>query len=147
MNKLKSTFHRKHSILKDNITVVQNRSEVFVQKEEKKLPELSVYNLSEIIERNQYLTWWKDLNPFSFERVDVQTIFDFTSTSELPESILNIIFSLFEATRKEGFTQENFFAILRLIAHAQQGRTILNPDIVYLGDYNRSSSSIKISSL
>lgn len=34
--------------------------------------------------------------------------------------------------QKDGLDQEHFFAILRLIAHAQNGKTV-NRDIVYLG--------------
>jgi hypothetical protein len=43
---------------------------------------------------------------------------------------------LFE-NQKDALDQEQFFAILRLIAHAQNGRTV-NRDIVYLGGKRKS---------
>ncbi|KAI9477782.1 MAG: hypothetical protein EXX96DRAFT_451853, partial [Benjaminiella poitrasii] len=94
-------------------------------------PELCQNDLSQI-EMDQYQSWWEDLDPFKFGKVDIKTVCKFISSCNLSETTLNKII-LFFKSQKEGLSQEQFFAMLRLIAHAQQGRTVENPDIIYLG--------------
>lgn len=130
MNKLKSTFSLRH---KDT----EKRSQVFIrrlssQKEIQPVgpPQVQLEDLSEI-ESNTYLGWWRDLDPFGIGKADNIAIFNFVSGSNLPDHILEEILALFQ-DEKDGLNRQQFFAMLRLIAHAQHGRKV-NSDIVYLG--------------
>lgn len=128
MNKLKSTFSLRH---KDS----EKRSQVFIkrlstQKERLGLPQVNLEDLSEI-ERDTYFSWWRDLDPFGIEKVDNKAIFNFISGSNLPDRILEEILVLFQ-DEKDGLNRQQFFAMLRLIAHAQHGRKV-SSDLVCLG--------------
>ncbi|OAD02933.1 hypothetical protein MUCCIDRAFT_109785 [Mucor lusitanicus CBS 277.49] len=93
-------------------------------------PRVQVDDLSDI-ELSAYQAWWKDLDPFHIGKADNEAVFNFVSGCGLPDHALEEILTLFQ-DQKEGLTKEQFFAILRLIAHAQNGR-VVNKDIVYLG--------------
>ncbi|KAL9538146.1 hypothetical protein MBANPS3_011165 [Mucor bainieri] len=93
-------------------------------------PKVQVDDLSDI-ELSAYQAWWKDLDPFHIGKADNEAVFKFVSGCGLPDHTLEEILALFQ-DQKEGLTKEQFFAILRLIAHAQNGR-LVNKDIVYLG--------------
>lgn len=131
MNKLKSTFSLRH---KDP----EKRSEVFIKRlsSQKEIhpiestPKIELEDLSEE-ESNTYLDWWRDLDPFGIGKADNKAIFNFVSGSNLPDPILEEILALFQ-DEKDGLNRQEFFAMLRLIAHAQNGRKI-SSDIVYLG--------------
>ncbi|EPB83645.1 hypothetical protein HMPREF1544_09626 [Mucor circinelloides 1006PhL] len=93
-------------------------------------PKVQVDDLSDI-ELSAYQAWWKDLDPFHIGRADNEAVLNFVSGCGLPDHKLEEILALFQ-DQKEGLAKEQFFAILRLIAHAQNGRMI-SRDIVYLG--------------
>ncbi|KAK4516797.1 COPII coat Sec23p-Sfb3p heterodimer component [Mucor velutinosus] len=93
-------------------------------------PKVQVDDLSDI-ELSAYQAWWKDLDPFYIGKADNEAVFHFVSGCGLPDHTLEEILALFQ-DQKEGLTKEEFFAILRLIAHAQNGRMV-SKDIVYLG--------------
>ncbi|GAN00723.1 hypothetical protein MAM1_0002d00145 [Mucor ambiguus] len=93
-------------------------------------PKVQVDDLSDI-ELSAYQAWWKDMDPFHIGKADNEAVFNFVSGCGLPDHTLEEILALFQ-DQKEGLTKEQFFAILRLIAHAQNGR-VVNKDIVYLG--------------
>lgn len=93
-------------------------------------PHISESELSEI-EREAYESWWTDLDPFDYQTLDNQTILKFLSGCDLAENKLEDIVALFD-TAKDGLNKFQFYAMLRLIAHAQNGRKI-SPALVYLG--------------
>lgn len=133
MNKLKSTFSLRH---KDN----EKRSQVFMKrlsahKEHVETPQVSLQDLSSI-EHDTYLGWWRDLDPFGVGRADNKAIFNFVSGSNLPDRILEEILVLFQ-DEKDGLNREQFFAMLRLIAHAQLGKKLSKENVFLKGNVQR----------
>ncbi|KAI8637706.1 hypothetical protein BD408DRAFT_45085 [Parasitella parasitica] len=137
MNKLFRRYHQGN---------LEKRSGVFIKRQEESrrldsqrqfdmealsaTPKIELDDLSDI-ESNAYQTWWKDLDPFHIGKANNEAVFNFVSGCGLPDYRLEEILALFQ-NQKQELTKEQFFAILRLIAHAQNGRTI-NRDTVYLG--------------
>ncbi|KAG2197826.1 hypothetical protein INT47_009707 [Mucor saturninus] len=125
MNKLKSTFSLRH---KDN----ERRSQVFMkrlstQRDHLETPQVSLQDLSNI-EHDTYLGWWRDLDPFGIGKADNKAIFNFVSGSSLPDHILEGILALFQ-NEKDGLNRQQFFAMLRLVAHAQLGRKVTKENV------------------
>ncbi|KAI9022770.1 hypothetical protein CLU79DRAFT_835134 [Phycomyces nitens] len=135
MHKLKSTFLR----TKD---VEERRSQQFVKRhsnlaqpplaDEKPCGPPSI-SLGELSEREQqaYRAWWKDLDPFGLGRLENKTALVFLSDCGLPDKKLEEILQLFQDA-VGGLSEIEFYALLRLIAHAQNGRQI-SRDLIFLG--------------
>ncbi|KAI8882238.1 hypothetical protein K501DRAFT_285980 [Backusella circina FSU 941] len=137
MNKIKNVFHRSQKIK----SIEERRPQQFVKRQSSQAtaakrdeptssPAIDFMELSEM-EKPAYSSWWKDLDPFDLERIDNQTVLKFLNGCHLEDSKLEQILALFE-TAGDGLTKVQFFAMLRLIAHAQNGRNI-SPALVYLG--------------
>ncbi|KAI8987571.1 hypothetical protein BDF20DRAFT_814037 [Mycotypha africana] len=94
-------------------------------------PEIDDLDTLSDAERTAYEAWWKDLNPFHVEKVNNETILQFVSGCCLPHHTLEEILLFFQQ-EKEGLTKGQCFAMLRLIAHVQNGRKV-SPDMIYLG--------------
>ncbi|KAL0090898.1 hypothetical protein J3Q64DRAFT_1019798 [Phycomyces blakesleeanus] len=135
MQKLKSTFLR----TKD---VEERRSQQFVKRhsnltqpplaDEEPCGPPSI-NLSELSEREQkaYRSWWKDLDPFGLGKLENKTALVFLGDCGLPDKKLEEILQLFQDA-VGGLSEIEFYAMLRLIAHAQNGRQITR-DLIFLG--------------
>ncbi|KAI8393742.1 uncharacterized protein BYT42DRAFT_552098 [Radiomyces spectabilis] len=139
MHKLKNTFLRSH-LSKE---VEERRSHQFAKRlsankhnletnnpSPRGPPAISLDELSDV-ERPIYHSWWKDLDPFSLGTIDNEAAFKFLTGCGLPDHKMEQILAYFEGIT-DGLTELRFYAILRLIAHAQNGRSV-NPDLVYLG--------------
>ncbi|KAI9278773.1 hypothetical protein BDA99DRAFT_428782 [Phascolomyces articulosus] len=140
MNKLKSTFLRTHSTRQSD----DRRSQQFAKKlnaaqfqsydntptTTQGPPTLHLDELTEM-ERTAYQSWWKDLDPFSIGHLDNEAVLKFLRGCCLPDHKLEQILRFFEDT-VDGLDELQFYAMLRLIAHAQNGRTI-SRDMVFLG--------------
>ncbi|KAI8640202.1 hypothetical protein BD408DRAFT_390951 [Parasitella parasitica] len=148
MNKLKTVFQRssqKQSIVQDR------RPQQFVKRHSSVtapaaptapsiFPSISTCNgdppaigfddLSEV-EKPAYRSWWRDLDPFNLGKINNQTVLKFLNGCSLQDDKLEQILVLFE-TAGDGLNKLQFFAMLRLIAHAQNGRKISGA-LVYLG--------------
>ncbi|CEP18696.1 hypothetical protein [Parasitella parasitica] len=125
---------------------LEKRSGVFIkrQEESKRLNSQQEFNIKALtatpqvqlddltnVEASAYQAWWKDLDPFCSDKADNQTVLNFVSGCGLPDHRLEEILALFQ-NEKQVLTKEHFFAVLRLIAHAQNGRTA-NRNLVFLG--------------
>ncbi|KAI9321881.1 hypothetical protein BX666DRAFT_1850378 [Dichotomocladium elegans] len=140
MNKLKTTFLRSHSTKHTD----DRRSQQFAKKltasqlpsfddaeaNVNELPALCMDELSET-EKLAYRTWWKDLDPFSIGHLDNEALLKFVRGCCLPDHKLAQILQLFKDAG-DGLSEQQFYAVLRLIGHAQNGRTI-SRDMVFLG--------------
>ncbi|KAG0182159.1 hypothetical protein DFQ29_005519 [Apophysomyces sp. BC1021] len=93
-------------------------------------PTIRLDNLS-VKEQPAYQSWWKDLDPFSLGRLDNEAVLKFLGGCGLPDTKLEQILALFEDA-VGGLNELQFYAMLRLIAHAQNGRKI-SRDLVFLG--------------
>lgn len=131
----------KHTFLRHSKEHEEKRSDVFIKKlteesltdpakVQQRPPEVQFEDLSES-ESQAYFAWWKDLDPFSIGKADNMTVFKFVSCCNLPDDVLEKILSFFQ-NEKNGLNKEQFFAMLRLIAHAQNGRSVIR-DLVHLG--------------
>ncbi|KAI7887435.1 hypothetical protein K492DRAFT_170339 [Lichtheimia hyalospora FSU 10163] len=140
MNKLKTTFLRSHSARPSD----ERRSLQFARKlnaaqltafddpnTPNAIPSLRPDELCEM-ERIAYQAWWKDLDPFSIGHLDNEAMLKFVRGCCLPQVKLEQILILFQDGKTNGLDEHQFYAMLRLIAHAQNGRTI-SRDMVYLG--------------
>ncbi|KAI8142024.1 hypothetical protein BJV82DRAFT_517626 [Fennellomyces sp. T-0311] len=137
-NKLKSTFLRNHTTRHSD----DRRSQQFAKKLNAAQfqsydvqaangpPTVQLDELSEM-ERSAYQSWWKDLDPFSIGHLDNEAVLKFLRGCCLPDHKLEQILRFFEDT-VDGLDELQFYAMLRLIAHAQNGRTI-SRDMVFLG--------------
>ncbi|KAI8378566.1 hypothetical protein BD560DRAFT_445083 [Blakeslea trispora] len=138
MNKLKTVFQRSQKLKTE-----ERRPQQFVSKRlsatsstptthlaEQTTPEISLSELSDA-EREAYQSWWKDLDPFDLGVIDNPTILKFLNGCSLADDKLEQILALFESAT-EGLNKLQFFAMLRLIAHAQNGRKISRA-LIYLG--------------
>ncbi|KAI8364476.1 hypothetical protein EDC96DRAFT_510834 [Choanephora cucurbitarum] len=138
MNKLKTVFQRSQKLKTE-----ERRPQQFVSKRlsttsstptthlgQQPPPEISLSELSEI-ESEAYQSWWKDLDPFDLGIIDNPTILKFLNGCSLADDKLEQILALFEPAT-EGLNKLQFFAMLRLIAHAQNGRKISRA-LIYLG--------------
>ncbi|KAI8883112.1 hypothetical protein K501DRAFT_185175 [Backusella circina FSU 941] len=83
------------------------------------------------IEKTQFILWWNDLNPFDLNELENTKTLEFLSKFELPGNKLEEIISLFR-DQKKGLNREQFFAVLRLIGHAQKDKRI-NPAYIHIG--------------
>ncbi|KAI7876152.1 uncharacterized protein EV154DRAFT_68389 [Mucor mucedo] len=140
MNKLKNVFQRSSQKVK---AAEDRRPQQFVKRHSTTMvtPVISpsealpapAINLSELseMEKPAYQAWWKDLDPFDFKKINNNTILKFLNGCSLPDNKLEQILALFE-TAGDGLDELQFFAMLRLIAHAQNGRKISRA-LVYLG--------------
>ncbi|KAI8080734.1 uncharacterized protein B0P05DRAFT_539383 [Gilbertella persicaria] len=135
MNKLKNVFQRSQKLKTE-----ERRPQQFIKRLSttnstpttnlNEPPEISLSELSET-EREAYESWWKDLSPFGLEVINNPTLLKFLNGCSLPDNKLEQILALFESAT-EGLNKLQFFAMLRLIAHAQNGRKISRA-LVYLG--------------
>ncbi|KAI8888336.1 hypothetical protein K501DRAFT_173398 [Backusella circina FSU 941] len=82
-------------------------------------------------EKPVYASWWKDLDPFDLDLISNEKILNFLKRCCLEDIKLEQILLLFE-TARDGLNKAQFFAMLRLIAHAQNGRNISRA-LIYLG--------------
>ncbi|KAI8996960.1 hypothetical protein BDB01DRAFT_714493 [Pilobolus umbonatus] len=121
-------FVKRHSSSSHVINTLNNQHPSLEQTNE--TPNITLEELSEI-EKEAYQSWWKDLDPFDYQQIDNQTILKFLTGCELPPDRIEDIVALFDSAG-EGLNMFQFFAMLRLIAHAQNGRKI-SPALVYLG--------------
>ncbi|KAI7852707.1 hypothetical protein BDC45DRAFT_443587 [Circinella umbellata] len=145
MNKLKSTFLRTHSTRHSSD---DRRSQQFAKKlnaaqfqsyDKTSTTESTandgppILHLDELteMERAAYQSWWKDLDPFSLGHLDNEAVLKFLRGCCLPDHKLEQILRFFEHT-VDGLNELQFYAMLRLIAHAQNGRTI-SRDMIFLG--------------
>ncbi|KAI8969191.1 hypothetical protein BDF20DRAFT_150110 [Mycotypha africana] len=85
-------------------------------------------------ERKTYESWWKDFDPFDLGKVSNHALFKFLNGCSLPDEKLEQILALFKTSSIEehGLDRLQFFALLRLVAHAQNGRKVSRA-LVYLG--------------
>ncbi|CAO3676245.1 unnamed protein product [Rhizopus stolonifer] len=121
MNKLKNVFQRSQKVIEERrpqqfikrLSSANPSTSVGNSPESNAPPTINLSDLSEM-ERRTYQSWWKDLDPFGHGKIDNQTIL-----------------VLFELAGDE-LNQIQFFAMLRLIAHAQNGRKV-SKALVYLG--------------
>ncbi|ORE07556.1 hypothetical protein BCV72DRAFT_205338 [Rhizopus microsporus var. microsporus] len=143
MNRIKNVFHRSqkpmeerrpHQFIKRHSSTrtynSSNNDNAFETTQVNEPPAINLSDLSEM-ERPAYQSWWKDLDPFNIGRINNQTILKFLKGCTLEDDKLEQILALFE-TAGDGLDQLQFFAMLRLIAHAQNGRKI-SKALVYLG--------------
>ncbi|KAI9307495.1 hypothetical protein BJ944DRAFT_157943 [Cunninghamella echinulata] len=93
-------------------------------------PTLSSSYLS-VIELDIYNKWWEGLDPFGLGVAHEEAVHPFLESSGLETNILQQVI-IYENTGEVRYTEEQFFAILRLIAHIQNGRK-MNRDLVALG--------------
>ncbi|EIE75888.1 hypothetical protein RO3G_00592 [Rhizopus delemar RA 99-880] len=140
MNKIKNVFQRSqktveerrpYQFIKRHSSVAARPSLIEITSEQPNAsPAIELFDLSEI-ERPSYQAWWKDLDPFGHGKISNQAVLKFLSGCTLEDNKLEQILALFE-TAGDGLNQLQFFAMLRLIAHAQNGRKI-SKALVYLG--------------
>ncbi|CAO3647056.1 unnamed protein product [Mucor fragilis] len=144
MNKLKTVFQRssqkqrviedrrpqqfvkRHSSVATPIPSTPNSGSMY----DNNPPAIGFEDLSEP-EKPAYESWWKDLDPFDLKKINNQTVLKFLGGCSLQDNKLEQILALFE-TAGDGLNKLQFFAMLRLIAHAQNGRKISRA-LVYLG--------------
>ncbi|KAI9279374.1 hypothetical protein BY458DRAFT_452309 [Sporodiniella umbellata] len=138
MNKLRNVFQRSNKDLEER------RPQQFIKRlssanssaatnslpEQNDSPAISLYDLSEM-EKHAYQSWWRDLDPFELGKINNRTIMKFLNGCTLEDNKLEQVLLLFESAGNE-LTQRQFFALLRLIAHAQNGRKV-SKALVYLG--------------
>ncbi|KAI9261333.1 hypothetical protein EDC94DRAFT_694490 [Helicostylum pulchrum] len=141
MNKLKNVFQRSSQ----KKTTEDRRPQQFVKRHSSAMvtPIVTDYstiplpppaiNLSELseMEKPAYQSWWKDLDPFDLQKINNENVLKFLKGCSLQDNKLEQILALFE-TAGDGLDKLQFFAMLRLIAHAQNGRKISRA-LVYLG--------------
>ncbi|KAI9267855.1 hypothetical protein BY458DRAFT_490386 [Sporodiniella umbellata] len=136
MNKLKSVFQRSQK------TTEERRPHQFIKRHSSTTsqhtleqinnsPTISLSELSES-ERGSFESCWKDLDPFGLGKIGHPTVLKFLSGCTLDNSKLKKILALFD-TINDGLYQRQFYAMLRLVAHAQNGRKI-SKALVYLSD-------------
>ncbi|KAG2184634.1 hypothetical protein INT43_000547, partial [Umbelopsis isabellina] len=94
------------------------------------IPQLKLSALAQH-ERLQYFSWWKDLDPFNIGVLDNESVLHFLKGCHITDDVLEKILRLFD-TATDGLKEEQFYAMLRLIGHAQNGRRI-TPELVHLG--------------
>ncbi|ORZ22401.1 hypothetical protein BCR42DRAFT_447713 [Absidia repens] len=92
-------------------------------------PTLSPSELSPL-ESTVYKTWWEELDPFNLGTVLDEALHPFLYESGLDQEILGQIVDFYSGDTR--YMEEQFYGILRLIAHGQSGRKI-NRDLVALG--------------
>ncbi|KAG2235234.1 hypothetical protein INT48_004701 [Thamnidium elegans] len=143
MNKLKNVFQRSSQKIK---TTEDRRPQQFVKRHSSAMvtpivttdysttplppPAINLSELSEM-EKPAYQSWWKDLDPFDLKKINNKNVLKFLNGCNLQDNKLEQILALFE-TAGDGLDKLQFFAMLRLIAHAQNGRKISRA-LVYLG--------------
>ncbi|KAI8882091.1 hypothetical protein K501DRAFT_221842 [Backusella circina FSU 941] len=120
MIKIKNIFNSNKN--ENRTTAFTKRHEVLHHQDTSDDSGVKINDLSDI-ELDPYRSWWKDLNPFGLKVLNVEKVLEFILSSGLADETLNKILSLCQH-QKEGLKQEEFFAVLRLISHAQQGHTI-----------------------
>ncbi|RUS20003.1 hypothetical protein BC937DRAFT_86564 [Endogone sp. FLAS-F59071] len=82
-------------------------------------------------ERDVYRSWFNELDPFSTgASVSNTAVLQFLTNAYLPAETLGKIFAFFDSAH-DGLSESQFYAILRLVAHAQNGRTITR-DLVFI---------------
>ncbi|KAG1465685.1 hypothetical protein G6F46_001802 [Rhizopus delemar] len=113
----------------NRLSLTVSSSPFDVSPEPNEPPSIALSDLSES-ERSAYESWWRDLDPFGLNKINNQIMLKFLNGCTLEDSKLEKILSLFE-TAGDGLDQLQFFAMLRLIAHAQDGRKI-SKALVYL---------------
>ncbi|ORZ00655.1 hypothetical protein BCR43DRAFT_433921 [Syncephalastrum racemosum] len=139
MNKFKTTFLRTHHT---RTTSDERRSQLFAKKlnaaqlpafDDARPDDAPTVDLGDLSQPEQtaYFAWWKDLDPFSLGQLDIEAVRTFLSSCGLSDEKLEQIFGLFK-NAPGGITESQFYAMLRLIAHAQNGRSI-SRDMVFLG--------------
>ncbi|CAO3594940.1 unnamed protein product [Absidia cylindrospora] len=92
-------------------------------------PTLSPSELS-TLESTVYKTWWNELDPFNLGTVLDEVLHPFLYESGLDQEILGQIVDFYSGDTR--YVEEQFYGILRLVAHGQSGRKI-NRDLVALG--------------
>ncbi|ORX55558.1 hypothetical protein DM01DRAFT_1389058 [Hesseltinella vesiculosa] len=92
-------------------------------------PILHVSDLSSV-EKETFVTWWNGLDPFGLGVVQTDVLLSFLIGSKLSQDHLKQILSLYEGELR--YTDKQFFAILRLISHAQSGRHVQR-DLIAMG--------------
>ncbi|KAF7725988.1 Epidermal growth factor receptor substrate 15 [Apophysomyces ossiformis] len=142
MNKFKHAFLRSHTP-----KITEDRTQQFVKRLSANAfstpvmpddsrdcprgpPTIRLDNLSSK-ERPAYQSWWKDLDPFNLGKLDNEAVLKFLGGCGLPDTKLEQILALFEDAFG-GLNELQFYAMLRLIAHAQNGRKV-SRDLVFLG--------------
>ncbi|ORZ07699.1 hypothetical protein BCR42DRAFT_152411 [Absidia repens] len=90
---------------------------------------LSLSELSSI-EKDVYSAWWNELDPFGLGIVVDEVMHPFLQASGLAQETLQRIIDFYAGESR--YTEDQFYAILRLVAHGQSGRKI-NRDLVALG--------------
>ncbi|KAI9279672.1 hypothetical protein BC943DRAFT_331504 [Umbelopsis sp. AD052] len=130
MNKLKSTLLRSNKTAQQPLSKLFEEDDMAVRQSSPAVPQLKLSALAEH-ERLQYFSWWKDLDPFNIGVLDNITILRFLQGCHINDEALEKILRLFD-TATDGLKEEQFYAMLRLIAHAQNGRRV-TPELVHLG--------------
>ncbi|KAI7868492.1 hypothetical protein BDF14DRAFT_1724568 [Spinellus fusiger] len=137
MHKLKSTFlrpkeleRRTQQFLKRHPTAMSSHPFYSDDQPVANTPSIHLDELSEV-EKRAYSSWWKDLDPFNLGRLDNKTALVFLNGCGLPDSKLEEILQLFLAA-VGGLVETEFYAMLRLIAHAQNGRHV-SRDMIFMG--------------
>ncbi|CEP16007.1 hypothetical protein [Parasitella parasitica] len=144
MNKIKTVFQRssqKQRVIQDrrpqqfvkrhsSVTATTTTPPQYPSSGDNDPPAIGFEDLSEV-EKPAYQSWWRDLDPFDLKKINNQTVLKFLNGCSLQDNKLEQILVLFE-TAGDGLNKLQFFAMLRLIAHAQNGRKISRA-LVYLG--------------
>ncbi|KAI8341280.1 hypothetical protein BC941DRAFT_347447 [Chlamydoabsidia padenii] len=82
------------------------------------------------MENKVYAAWWDQLDPFGLGVVVDEALHPFLLASNLDQDILQQIIDFYAG--EAHYLEDQFYAILRLVAHGQSGRKI-NRDLVVLG--------------
>ncbi|CAM0142553.1 hypothetical protein VKS41_001924 [Umbelopsis sp. WA50703] len=130
MNKLKSTFSRSNKPAQQIVTKPFSDETYPITPKAPIIPQLKLSALAQH-ERLQYFSWWKDLDPFNIGVLDNKSVLHFLKGCHITDDVLEKILRLFD-TAIDGLKEEQFYAMLRLIGHAQNGRRI-TPELVHLG--------------
>ncbi|KAI9486494.1 MAG: hypothetical protein EXX96DRAFT_472393 [Benjaminiella poitrasii] len=129
-NRRSQQFVKRHSSINAVMTVSPINTKMATSQALDTTLSIHFSDLSES-EKPAYEAWWKDLDPFDLQKINSQTILKFLDGCELQDDKLERILTLFDPA-DDGLNKFQFFAMLRLIAHAQNGRKI-SPALVYLG--------------
>ncbi|KAL0086606.1 hypothetical protein F4703DRAFT_1772335 [Phycomyces blakesleeanus] len=141
MNKIKNTlFHSKnkdeknrkaHHLGERSISdPVLSQASISEPEPSTDVPEVGIENLTDI-EQQIYTVWWNELDPYSLGYLDNKALLKFLVGCNLEYQKLGQILALFDKVT-DGLTESQFYAVLRLVSHAQNGRAI-HRDLCYLG--------------
>ncbi|KAL0079837.1 hypothetical protein J3Q64DRAFT_1644723 [Phycomyces blakesleeanus] len=141
MNKIKNTlFHSKnkdeknrkaHHLGERSISdPVLSQASISEPEPSTDVPEVGIENLTDI-EQQIYTVWWNELDPYSLGHLDNKALLKFLVGCNLEYQKLGQILALFDKVT-DGLTESQFYAVLRLVSHAQNGRAI-HRDLCYLG--------------